>query len=80
MNTFGAIATFAVVWWIVLFMVLPFGVKRDEAPVAGADPGAPAKPYMLRKALATTVLAALITWGIAYALNSGLVEFRPPAR
>jgi predicted secreted protein len=78
-STVGTIAIFVVVWWIVLFMVLPFGVTRDESPVAGADPGAPARPYMLRKVLVTTVLAGLITWGIVHALSTGLIQFRPPA-
>lgn len=79
MNLTATLATFGIVWWLVFFMALPFGVRADEEPVPGADRGAPAKPHLLAKVLATTVLAALATWGIAWALDSGLVQFRPPA-
>ena len=77
MSLTAALATFGVVWWLVFFMALPFGVRHDEEPVPGADRGAPAQPHLLLKVLATTVVAALATWGIAWALGSGLVDFRP---
>ena len=78
MSTAGTLVTFLVVWWLVFFMALPFGVRTDENPVAGADRGAPAQPHLLVKALVTTVLAALATWGIGWLLASGLVDFRVP--
>jgi predicted secreted protein len=60
-----AIAVFFTIWWTVLFAVLPFGVKSlHETPgasvPAGADPGAPAAPMLLRKALATTLISAVL--------------------
>ena len=78
MNLTATLATYGVVWWLVFFMALPIGVRRDDEPVPGADPGAPDKPHLLLKVLGTTVVAALATWGIAWALGSGLVDFRPP--
>ena len=57
----GGIALFFVIWWILLFAVLPFGVRTridDGEVVAGADPGAPATPALREKAIWTTVLAA----------------------
>jgi predicted secreted protein len=74
----AAFAIFAVVWWLVFLAALPFGVRPDEDPVPGTDPGAPAQPYLLRKALVTTVIAAALTYGLAWVLTSGLIEFRPP--
>ncbi len=60
-----AIATFFTIWWIVLFAVLPFGVRSNaEAGVTdapkGADPGAPVVAHLRAKALWTTVLAAIV--------------------
>jgi predicted secreted protein len=66
MSTPMAIATYFTIWWIVLFAVLPFGVKsQHEAGVAqslpsGADPGAPVAPMLVRKALWTTVISAIL--------------------
>ena len=57
MNPISAVVIFIVIWWLVLFMVLPFGVRRTETPEAGHDPGAPAKPMLWRKAGVTTVIA-----------------------
>jgi predicted secreted protein len=59
-----ALAIYFTVWWVVLFAVLPFGVRSHaEAGVdlpQGADPGAPVAPRMAIKLAATTVLAALV--------------------
>ena len=46
MNPVSAVVVFIVIWWLVLFMVLPWGVRRTETPEAGHDPGAPAKPML----------------------------------
>jgi predicted secreted protein len=60
-----SIAVFFTIWWIVLFAVLPFGVKSPheagstELP-PGADAGAPVAPMLLRKALWTTLISALL--------------------
>jgi len=59
------IAVYFTLWWTVLFAVLPFGVKSlEETPGAeippGADRGAPVAPMLLRKALATSLIAAVL--------------------
>lgn len=77
MTWLGTAVVFAIVWWLVLFMVLPFGA----APPADMEPGiadsAPAQPRLLLKVAITTVLAALITALIAWLIDSGLVQLRP---
>lgn len=66
MTTPMSIAVYFTMWWIVLFAILPFGVKSQfEAGSAtdlppGADSGAPAAPMLLRKALWTTLVSALL--------------------
>jgi predicted secreted protein len=59
------ISMYVVIWWIVLFAVLPFGVKPAREGELGHDAGAPQKPHLLAKAAATTVLAAL-AWLLAH--------------
>lgn len=58
---------FLVIWWLTLFAVLPWGVRRTEDHAAGHDPGAPTNPMLLKKALITTLVAALI-WGVLFTL------------
>lgn len=67
MNPVSAVVVFVVIWWLVLFMVLPFGVRRTETPEVGHDPGAPAKPMLWRKAAATTAIS-FVLFAIVYAI------------
>lgn len=58
----GAIALYFVVWWTLLFAVLPFRAKDDGSIpyVPGQDPGAPPLPQMRRKALWTTLISDVV--------------------
>jgi predicted secreted protein len=60
-----SIATYFTIWWVVLFAVLPFGVRSAAEAGAidgpsGADPGAPVAPRLAAKALWTTGIAAVL--------------------
>jgi len=58
-----AIAVFLTIWWIVLFTVLPLGVRslhEDGETPAGSDPGAPLAPMLLKKAGITTAIAIVV--------------------
>ncbi len=47
------IALYFVLWWLLLFVVLPWGVKgqhEDGGVIKGTEPGAPSQNRMLRKA------------------------------
>ena len=59
-------ATYFIIWWVLLFAILPFGVQSQQELddiVPGTEPGAPARPQLLIKLAANTVLAALL-WAI----------------
>ena len=58
-----AVALFITIWVVVLFAVLPFGVRPQSEGgdfVAGTDPGAPAAPRVLNKVLWTTGLSVVV--------------------
>lgn len=58
-----SIALYLTIWFVVLFAVLPIGVRSQHEAgdyVPGTDPGAPVAPHLLRKALWTTLIAAAI--------------------
>jgi len=71
----SAIAIFFIIWWLTLFVVLPWGNRDpdpEESRVHGADMGAPARPGMRRKLVVTTVLS-VVFFAIFYALvTSGI--------
>ncbi len=63
-----ALAIYATIWWIVLFAILPLGVRSaeeagEETP-EGSDPGAPVAPQLAKKAALTTVIAAVVFGGV----------------
>ena len=65
------IAIFFIVWWLCLFVVLPFRVRNqvdDGTWIAGSERGAPAIVRLWPKLLVTTVLAGVVTalllWGL----------------
>jgi predicted secreted protein len=70
MSLGGGLAVYFVIWWTVLFAVLPFGIRSqaEDGDVArGSEPGAPAIPHLRAKALATTLVAAIvfaIVWSV----------------
>ena len=77
MSGFTAFVLYTLIWRTVLFAVLPFGTR----PVADADPatgwrGAPERPLIGRKLLATTIIAAVL-WGVAmWIIQSDWWSFR----
>jgi predicted secreted protein len=63
MTIAGGMAVYFVIWWIVLFVVLPFGVRSQVETgdiVEGTEPGAPILPGLARKAAITTIIAAMV--------------------
>ncbi|MEO1190124.1 MAG: DUF1467 family protein [Pseudomonadota bacterium] len=74
------IMVFVVIWWVVLFAVLPWGAKPLDEPEVGHAASAPAKPMIWRKVLATTgitIVLFLIAW---YLIESDWISFREAAR
>lgn len=68
------IAIYFIVWWTVIFTILPFGVRsqhEDGVVEDGTEPGAPQRPLLLRKALVTTVVAAVIVGLFAWSVETG---------
>ncbi|MGP9810963.1 DUF1467 family protein [Rhodopseudomonas sp. NSM] len=74
------LAIYFVLWWVVFFVTLPFGVRNRsesgevEDDVPGADPGAPVVTLLARKALWTTVISAAVFAVALYAYRSGWLE------
>ena len=77
MHWFTAFVVYVMIWWTVLFAVLPFGTKPVESP----DPttgwrGTPAQPKIRRKLLATTAISAILWIGAMALIQSDWLSFR----
>lgn len=67
-------AIYFVLWWVVLFVTLPFGVRslhEDGGGAPGTDPGAPVVSGMGRRMVWTTLISAVIFAIGLWAANAG---------
>ena len=79
MHWFTAFVLFVIIWWTVLFAVLPFGTRPVESPDGQTGwRGAPERPLIARKMLATTAISAVLWVGAMLVIRSDWISFRPP--
>ena len=64
MDLAWTLSLYFITWWMVLFAILPLGVRshHDEGttPGEGHDPGAPVNPNLKKKAITTSWVSAII--------------------
>ena len=76
-------AIYFVLWWIVLFLTLPFGVRSQHEEGEGApgtDPGAPIMARMGWKLIWTTIISA-VAFGLGmWAYQAGLLNIERLSR
>ena len=76
MSWATGLMVYLVIWWTILFAVLPLGVRRAEHPGRGQDPGAPESPQLLKKAIITSLVAAVLWLGFFFLHQSDIFDFR----
>lgn len=71
-----AIAIYFIIWWVTLFVVLPWGIRSQEESgdvVQGSDPGAPTVPRLWLKLVWTTVVSSIVFALVALAYHYRLI-------
>jgi predicted secreted protein len=71
------LAIYFVMWWIVLFLTLPFGIRsqhEDGVGEPGTDPGAPILTRMGPKLIWTTIISAVIFAISMFAYSAGYLS------
>lgn len=78
MNLAWVLSIYFVTWWLVLFAILPIGIRSHEEAgiehVPGCDPGAPFQPRLRRKFVTTTWVSALLVGALWLAFFFNLVQ------
>ncbi len=77
MSVTFAIAVYVIIWWTVLFAVLPMGVRtqgEDNAVVPGTPESAPTAPRLLRVVVLTTLISAAVYAMLWAAVRYGLLD------
>lgn len=69
MGVVSGIVVFLIIWWTAIFIVLPWGLKRDER-------GMPLQANLKRKIFITTLITIAL-WGVVEVMiRSGVIDFR----
>ncbi len=76
MDAIGIAVVFAITWWLVFFMALPFGVRPPDEPGPGHATSAPERPRVALKAAITTAIAAAVTGLAAAAVGYDIISIR----
>lgn len=75
MTLFTAFFIYLLIWWVMLFTVLPLGVQRHEEQGKGFDAGAPAKANLGKKLLINTVLSGVVLGIIQLLVVTGVIHW-----
>ncbi|WP_334129243.1 DUF1467 family protein [Sneathiella sp.] len=80
MSIIGSVVVFLVTWMLVLFMVLPWGVRpqgeEDEPIVPGTAESAPVKPKIWTRFAITTLVTCIIFAAIWVAVDLDVFDLR----
>ncbi len=78
MTIASSLAVYFIIWWTLLFAVLPWGVRSQHETgevVPGSDPGAPARPRFLRIVVINTIVSAVVFGLFRWAWTTGVISF-----
>jgi predicted secreted protein len=78
MNPFSMFVVFLIIWWTVLFVVLPLGIKgqaEENDILEGSEPGAPVDSNIKGKFILTTKMAVIVWILVCGLIMSGLVNW-----
>ncbi|MAS86925.1 MAG: hypothetical protein CMH30_02950 [Micavibrio sp.] len=76
MDLFTSIVVFLLLWWTVLFAVLPWGAHRDDDTPEGQVVSAPKNPHIKQKFIITTLIALVLLAIIATLIHYDVMDFR----
>lgn len=80
MTILGAIVFFSIVWWLVFFTVLPWGVRSHEEAGVEREPGSPRgvpyRPPLRRKVLITTAITLVLLGIFSAVVEYDLLGYR----
>lgn len=75
MTLLTAAFIYLLIWWTMLFTVLPLGVTRHQEEGKGFDAGAPEKPHLIKKLILNTALSAVILAVIQLLVVTGVLDW-----
>ena len=79
MSWVSVAALFFILWWLVLFAILPFGLKtqdEDQDVTLGTVSSAPRGPHVLRAMVRTTIVPLVMLRHLLWCDQRARLRFR----
>ena len=80
MNWFFGIVVYLMIWWTVIFCILPYGNRPAEHVKIGEAPSAPHNPRIKQKFIITTLVTTILWLLIYYGFQTGFLSWNALAR
>lgn len=75
MTVLTAFFIYLLIWWVVIFAVLPLGIERHEEHGKGYDAGAPKNANIKKKLILTSAISAVILGIIIAGVELGIIRW-----
>jgi predicted secreted protein len=76
MNWLTGVFVYLLIWWIVLFAILPWKNDLPSDAEPGMMFGAPANPRIKKKFVITTIIAAALWLGLLALVHYDILSFQ----
>ena len=67
---------YVIIWWIVVFTILPIGIKKQDKIEKGHSDGAPQNPQIIKKFIITSVIAFVLWLIVFYFIKNQVFIFQ----
>ena len=67
---------YIIIWWIVLFTILPIGIRKQDEVEKGHAEGAPQNPQILKKFIITSLIAFVLWLLVFFIIKKQIFSFQ----
>lgn len=75
MEPLTALFIYFLIWWTMLFTILPLGVERHREEGKGFDAGAPAKADLKKKLVINTIVSVVVLGIVEGLVVMGVIDW-----
>ena len=67
---------YVIIWWIVVFTILPIGVRKSDKTEKGHAEGAPDNLLILKKFIITSIIAFILWLCVFYIIKKEIFSYQ----
>ena len=67
---------YMIIWWVIVFTILPIGIKKPNKAEKGHAEGAPQNPQILKKFIITSLIAFVLWLLVFFIIKKQIFSFQ----